>query len=212
MLHVDCITFGPFQENTYILHDATRECVIIDPGCYTPEEKKELASFVESRELTPVKLLLTHGHIDHVLGNAFVADRYKVPLEMNELDLPGMRAVPVYGQQWGIYADPSPEPSVLLKEGDVVSFGNTRLEVLFTPGHSAGSICFYNRESQIVIGGDVLFYQSIGRTDLPGGDYATLIRSIREKLLPLGPEVKVYPGHGGSTSMGYEEKHNPFLK
>jgi hydroxyacylglutathione hydrolase len=211
MLKIDRITFGPFQENTYILHDGSKECVIVDPGCYMNEEKQALASFISRNELKPVKLLLTHSHIDHVMGNAFVTGQYNIPLEMNELDLDGLRAVPVYGQRYGLFPEPSPEPSTFLVEGDVVSFGNTELEVLFTPGHSPGSICFYHRESESLIAGDVLFRQSIGRTDLPGGNHQALIASIKTKLFPLGDNVTVYPGHGESTRMGYEKKHNPFL-
>jgi hydroxyacylglutathione hydrolase len=211
MLQISCITFGPFQENTYILYDETQECAVVDPGCYTREEKNELVSFIEKHGLKPVKILLTHSHIDHVLGNAFLAEKYGIPIEMNEIDLPGLRAVPVYGQQYGIYADPSPEPSVFLNECDITTFGSSSLEVLFTPGHSPGSICFFSKEAESVISGDVLFYGSIGRTDLPGGNYQTLISSIKTKLFPLGDNVKVYSGHGPATTVGFEKKSNPFL-
>ena len=211
MISVKLFTFGPFQENTYVLFNETKDCIIIDPGCYEPNEKRQLADFIESKNLKPVKLLNTHSHIDHILGNNFVAGKYKLILEMHELDVPLLKAAPSYGQMWGIQAEPSPEPGVLLKEGDEVSFGNSKLKVIETPGHSAGSISFFNKETNFVIGGDVLFYGSIGRTDLPGGDFDTLIRSIKEKLFPLGDECKVYSGHGPATTIGFEKDNNPFL-
>ncbi len=211
MITVKSFTFGPFEENTYILFDETRECIIMDPGCYDQNEKRELAGFIESEKLKPVKLINTHAHIDHILGNNFVAGKYSIQLEMNEHDVALLKAAPTYGQMWGINAEPSPEPHTLLNEGDVVKFGNSTFEVLFTPGHSAGSISFYSRADNFVIAGDVLFNGSIGRTDLPGGDFDTLIRSIKEKLFPLGDSCKVYSGHGPETSIGFERENNPFL-
>lgn len=211
MITVNSFTFGPFEENTYVLHDETMQCIILDPGCYTADEKRELADFIEINKLKPVKLINTHAHIDHMLGNNFVAGKYNLKLEMNEHDVKLLKAAPTYGQMWGINAEPSPDPDVLLKEGDVVQFGNSKLEVLFTPGHSEGSISFYCREDDFVIAGDVLFYGSIGRTDLPGGNFDTLISSIKEKLFPLGDSCKVYSGHGPETSIGFEKENNPFL-
>ena len=211
MTEVKSFTFNPFQENTYVLYDETKECVIIDPGCYTIEEKKELESFIAKENLKPVKLLLTHGHIDHILGNNFVTGKYKLDIEMHEQDVALLKAALTYGEMWGIRCEPSPEAKTLLKEGDKIIFGNTTLEIFFTPGHSLGSICFYNRKDNFVIGGDVLFNGSIGRTDLPGGDFDTLIRSINEKLFPLDDATKVYSGHGPHTTIGHERKSNPFL-
>jgi hydroxyacylglutathione hydrolase len=211
MITIHYFTFNGFQENTYILYDETKQCVIIDPGCYSNEEQNILASFITENELTPVKLLNTHCHIDHVLGNNFVANKYKVGLEMHEKDLPTLHATPEYGHLYGFHIEPSPEPTVLLNEGDVVSFGNSQLQVLFTPGHSAGHIVFVNEEQKFVIGGDVLFYGSIGRTDLPGGDYDTLIDSINTKLLTLEDDYQVYSGHGQKTNIGFERINNPFL-
>ncbi len=211
MITVKFFTFGPFEENTYVLYDETKECIIIDPGCYDANEKHELAEFIESKKLRPVRLLNTHAHIDHILGNNFVAGKYHLKLEMNERDIGILKAAPTYGQMWGIQAEPSPEPEVLLSESDEVRFGNSSLKVLFTPGHSEGSISFYSSENNFVIAGDVLFNGSIGRTDLPGGDFDTLIRSIREKLFPLGDDCTVYPGHGPVTTIGFEKENNPFL-
>jgi len=211
MIQIDFFTFNPFQENTYILSDETKECLVIDPGCYDSFEKDELERFITDQNLKPVKLLNTHCHIDHVLGNKFVADKYKLPLELNSKEVPLLKAVKEYAPQYGIYCEPSPEAAVFLNEGDRVRFGNSELKVLFTPGHSPGSICFFNEKEKFIISGDVLFQMSIGRTDLPGGDYDTLIKSIREKLFVLDDDIKVYPGHGPMTNIGFEKKNNPFL-
>lgn len=211
MITIQSFTFNPFSENMYILYDETKEALIIDPGCYTQPEKDELAKFISETGLKPVKLLNTHAHIDHVLGNNFVAGKYGLKLEMHEADADLLRSAPVYGQMWGIKPEPSPEPSVFLKEGDVVRFGNSKLDVLFTPGHCPGSITFFSKDEKFAIVGDVLFYGSIGRTDLPGGNHELLISSIREKLFPLGDNMVVYPGHGPSTTIGFEKQHNPFL-
>ena len=211
MIAVNVFTFNPFQENTYILSDETKECIIIDPGCYDSFEKDELASFIENQKLKPVRLINTHCHIDHVLGNKFVSDKYKLQVELNMLEIPFLRAVTDYAPQYGIFCEPAPEPFALLNEGDIIKFGNSKLNVLFTPGHSPGEICLYSETDKFVIAGDVLFQMSIGRTDLPGGNYDTLIKSIREKLFTLPDEVTVYPGHGPSTTIGFEKKNNPFL-
>ncbi len=213
MTLVATFTFNPFQENTYVLHDDTKECIIIDPGCYTAVEKKQLTDFIQEKELRPVRLINTHCHLDHVFGNHFVASTYQLGLEIHRGELPVLQASPQVSMMYGVpFPEPSPEPTSFLEAGDTVEFGNTKLEVLFTPGHSPASISFYCRENQFVIAGDVLFRESIGRTDLPGGDFNVLIQSIREQLFPLGDEVTVYSGHGPSTSIGYEKKANPFLK
>jgi glyoxylase-like metal-dependent hydrolase (beta-lactamase superfamily II) len=210
-MQVKIFTFNPFSENTYVLYDETKECVIIDPGCSNSAEEKKLTDFIETNELKPVKLLNTHGHIDHVLGNRFVADKYNLKLEANKLEEAGILATDSYASMYGMHAPRSPKPGIYLNEGDTVKFGNTSLKVLFTPGHSAGHIVFFNEENKIIIGGDVLFRESIGRTDLPGGDYETLIKSIKEKLFVLEDAITVYPGHGPETTIGYEKLYNPFL-
>ncbi|REJ85244.1 MAG: MBL fold metallo-hydrolase [Bacteroidetes bacterium] len=211
MIKVQSFTFNPFAENTFVLHDESKEAIIIDPGCYDESEKKELAAYIETMGLKPVKLINTHTHIDHILGNNFVSGKYKLELWMHKDDEQLLKAVSVYGQTWGINCEPSPDPSHFLNEGDVLHFGNSELKVLFTPGHSPGSISFYSVEDRFVIAGDVLFQGSIGRTDLPGGDYDQLIESIKTKLLTLGDDVIVYCGHGPETKIGNERRHNPFL-
>jgi hydroxyacylglutathione hydrolase len=211
MINVHHFTFNGFQENTYILFDETKSCVIIDPGCYSNEEQAVLANYIAENELVPVKLLNTHCHIDHVLGNRFVAEKYNIGLEMHAKDLPTLHATPEYGHTFGFNVDPSPEPTTLLEDGDVVQFGNSKLSVLFTPGHSAGHIVFVSHEDKFVVNGDVLFYGSIGRTDLPGGDHATLIESIHSQLMTLPLDYTVYTGHGQSTTIGFEKSNNPFI-
>lgn len=212
MAQVVCLTFNPFEENTYLLYDDTKECIIIDPGCYTEQEKRELARTIETLQLRPVRLINTHCHLDHIFGNHFVATTYGLPLEIHRGELPVLERAPQAAAMYGVpFPEPSPAPSAFIEAGDVVTFGNTQLEVLLTPGHSPASLSFFCRADQFLIAGDVLFQGSIGRTDLPGGDYNTLIRSIREQLLPLGDEVTAYPGHGPATTIGFERLHNPFL-
>jgi len=207
------LTFNPFQENTYIVSDDTGECIIFDPGCYTAAERTQLKTFIENQQLTPVRLINTHCHLDHIFGNAFVAKTYGLELEIHRGELPVLASVPQVCQMYGIQLpEPSPEAGKFIEEGDIIYFGNTELKTLFTPGHSPASISFYCEANQFVIAGDVLFYQSIGRTDLPGGDMATLLGSIKEQLFPLGDAVVVHPGHGPDTSIGYEKANNLFLK
>lgn len=211
MITVQSFTFGPFQENMYILYDETLECIIIDPGCYDQAERIELADFIEEKKLKPVKLINTHCHLDHVFGNGFVAGKYNLKLEINKLDKQVLDSFLMTASLYGLNADPSPQPSVYLEEGDKIKFGQSELEILFTPGHSPGSITFYNRDQKFMIAGDVLFHGSIGRTDLPGGNYQTLIDSIKNKLFPLGDDYTVYNGHGPTTTTGFERLNNPFL-
>lgn len=210
-MEIACLTFNPFQENTYILYDESKECVIIDPGCSDVNERKVLEQFIIDADLKPVRLINTHCHIDHILGNKFVAELYDLPLEIHEGEVVVLEAGTNVSQMYGIPYDPSPSASSFIKEGEEVKFGNTVLKSLFTPGHSPASLSFYNADDNILIAGDVLFRESIGRTDLPGGDYDTLIRSIKEQLLVLPDETKVFPGHGPSTTIGHERVNNPFL-
>ena len=214
MAEVIKLTFNPFQENTYIIYDETKECTIIDPGCYTPAERQMLSDAIREHSLRPVRLINTHCHLDHVFGNQYVADTYGLKLEIHEGELIVLNAAPQSALLYGL-AMPneqlSPPPGSYLKEGEQIKFGNTTLDILFTPGHSPASISFYCEKDRFVIAGDVLFLGSIGRTDLPGGNFDTLIKSIMEQLIPLGDEVIVYSGHGPETSIGYEKVHNPFL-
>jgi len=210
-MDIAIFTFNPFAENTYITYDDSKECVIFDPGCSNSDEQRQLTDFIESNGLKPVKLVNTHCHIDHVLGNKFISEKYGLPLVSHKGEVGVLAMQPQISTMYGIAYDPSPDISEYLDDGDTLVFGNTALKVLFTPGHSPASISFYNEEAGIVIGGDVLFQGSIGRTDLPGGDFETLAKSIREKLYVLPDDVVVYCGHGPSTTIGVEKKTNPFV-
>ncbi len=212
MTEVVQLTFNPFQENTYLLYDDTKQAVVIDPGCLEAWEKRELERTIEQLNLTPVRLLNTHCHLDHVFGNRFVAEKYNLSLEIHSGEIPVLERAPQAALLYGVpYPELSPAPGNFIEDGGFIEFGNTRLEAILTPGHSPASLSFFCKESNFLIAGDVLFYGSIGRTDLPGGDYDTLIESIVNRLLPLGDEVKVYPGHGKATTIGFEKRHNPFL-
>lgn len=211
MIHIQTFTFNPYQENTYLLYDDTLECVIIDPGMYDREEQDIILKFIAEYKLKPVLLLNTHCHIDHVLGNKFVYDTYGLLPQFHEGELPLLAAVVSYAPQMGFAYEASPIPEQFLKENDVISFGNSELEVRFAPGHSPAHICFYNKTDRFLIGGDVLFYMSIGRTDLPGGDSDQLKRSIQTQLFVLPEDCKVYPGHGQPTTIGFEKRNNPYL-
>ena len=186
MLNVKSFTFNPFQENTYVLYDETKECIIIDPGCYEKEEEDTLVEFIEKNELQVKLLLNTHCHIDHVLGNYFVKNKFNVDLGIHPMEEPVLKAVQAYAPNYGFSKYSSTSADVFLKEGERVSFGDQELDVIFAPGHSPGHVCFYSIPDKILIGGDVLFRNSIGRTDLPGGDQNTLITSIQEKLFLIG--------------------------
>ena len=210
MLSIQIFPFNPFSENTYVVSDESRDAVIIDPGCYTKEEQRELVSYIDAQQLNVKFILNTHGHIDHVLGNDFAKDKYKAPLVISKMDEATMRSVKAYAPLYGFDAYREAEPDKLISEGDLITFGKTEWKVFFLPGHSPGHIGFYDEKEKVVFSGDVLFAQSIGRTDLPGGNFETLIQSIQKKIFALPDEVIVYPGHGPSTSIGEEKISNPF--
>jgi glyoxylase-like metal-dependent hydrolase (beta-lactamase superfamily II) len=210
-MQIKKFTFNPIQENMYVVYDETKECIIIDPGCYFHHEREELADFISDNNLKPVKLINTHCHLDHICGNKYVAETWKLKLEANKLDEYNLQRSIEAGILYNMPIEPSPPIEVDLKEGEEIQFGNSRLSILFTPGHSSGSISFYSEEHKFLIAGDVLFRMSIGRTDLPGGDFDTLISTIKTKLFILPKDTVVYSGHGDETTIGDEMKHNPFL-
>ena len=212
MPNVHALTFNPFQENTYVIWDDSQECAIIDPGCMDSSEQNQLVKFIESEGLKPTHLILTHGHVDHVLGVAFVKEKYGLAPIMHKLDVQGYLAVPNYAQSFGFMGVKVIDPVSFLEHEDVVTIGKTHWKVIFTPGHTPGEVCLYHEESKQLIAGDVLFQGSIGRTDLPGGDHSALIESIKTELFCLPDDVKVYSGHGPTTSIGYERQYNPFLQ
>lgn len=209
---VQKFTFNPFQENTYVVHDG-KVCVIIDPGCHTHEEHNELVRFIEDEHLTPVALLLTHAHIDHVLGCDFVLKKYNIDFYVHEEGLSVLHSVPNYAHVYGFlgYVPPS-EPNKFFEDGELLSFGKLNFEVRYAPGHAPGHVVFYNSDRNFVINGDVLFAGSFGRVDLPGGDMDLLKHSIEEKLFTLPEETIVYCGHGPETTIGREKVSNYILQ
>jgi hydroxyacylglutathione hydrolase len=211
MLTVKTFVFNPVQENTYVLSDEKDACIIIDPGCYFGNERAAIQEYIEQQGLSPQMLLNTHCHLDHVFGNKWVHDSWNLPLHLHEKEVPVLAVAPEMGLAWGMPFENYRGERIFLTPGDTVSLGAHRLKILFLPGHSPGSVGFHCAEQGFLIGGDVLFRESIGRTDLPGGDHMTLLRSIREELWPLPEDTIVCPGHGEPTTIGWEKAHNPFL-
>lgn len=203
-------TFNPFQTNCYVCHDAG-EAVIVDPSSTNPREHQAVLDYIAREGLVVRHLLLTHAHIDHIFGCAFFAAHFGQGWQMHRGDLPLLRHAEDQARLFGVAVEPPPEPGVFLEEGDTVTFGGATWEVLHTPGHSPGSVSFYDRATGAVVAGDVLFMGSIGRTDLWQGSLPELMASIYQKLVPLGDDVRVYPGHGPATTIGRERRTNPFL-
>ncbi|MDH3710391.1 MAG: MBL fold metallo-hydrolase [Cyclobacteriaceae bacterium] len=210
MIHIQTFIFGPFQENTYIIHDHSGVGAIFDPGCYEKSEQDQLLQYVEAQNIKIDKVINTHCHIDHVLGNEFVKKHFQAPLLIPALEDPVLKAVQVYAASYGFPQYQEAEVDEFLSEEDELVIGETPWKILFVPGHSPGHLAFYQEEAQVCLGGDVLFNGSIGRTDLPGGDYQTLIDSIHQKIFALDDDVTVYSGHGPSTTVGHEKQTNPF--
>ena len=212
MIEVKQLTYNPFQENTFVLTDDSDECVIIDPGCYEEHERANIKSIITDAGVIPTLLLNTHCHIDHVLGNKFIKDTYSIPLWIHEKDLMLLDNLEMVANMYGIpNVQTSPKPDHYMNHGDQIKFGNSVLDVVFVPGHAPGPVAFISHEDKFVIGGDCLFMQSIGRTDLPGGNHQELLDSIRREFFTLPDDYKVYCGHGQPTSIGYEKENNPFL-
>jgi glyoxylase-like metal-dependent hydrolase (beta-lactamase superfamily II) len=210
-MQIKIFEINPFQENTYIIADEFGECTIIDPGFYHQSERRLLDSFLDEKGWKPTQIIQTHAHLDHVFGCKYVAETYGIGLYLHKAELPVLQAATQVASMYGVACEDPPKPAGFLEEGDKISMGGKEWDIFFTPGHSPGGICFYQPEEQILICGDVLFAGSIGRTDLPGGDFNTLISSIKNKLLTLPDEVKAYPGHGPYTTIGRERLSNPFL-
>ena len=211
MAKVKSFLNNPYLEHTYIMYDESGECAIIDPGMDTAFDQNSVVNFIKIHDLKPVLLLNTHCHIDHVLGNKFVFDQYGLKPKFHKGQLAQLERIVSYAPAIGIRYEVSPLPDEYLPETGIIQFGNTTFELIFAPGHSPAHLCFYDKDSKILMGGDVLFKGTIGRTDLPGGDHDLLIKNIKEKLFILPDECVVYPGHGAETTIGLEKKTNPYF-
>lgn len=211
MITVKTFVFNPFSENTYILYDESKECIIIDPGCFDKKEQNEIIDFISSNKLVPKYILITHGHIDHVLGIEFLKNALQIPvwIPMEEEDT--YNAVPTYASSYGFDGYKHSAADYLIEDGEMMQFGDSSLETISAPGHSVGHVAFVNKDENICIGGDILFSGSIGRVDLPGGDYDTLISSIKTRIFVLNESMVVYPGHGPTTTIKQEKATNPFF-
>lgn len=211
-IHVRAYTFNPFQENTYLVYDDAKNALIVDPGCFSLEEKEVLTNYIAQEGLTVHAILNTHCHIDHVFGNAFLSNKYNVKIITHKGELKTLEMAALSAQMYGFkgYED-SPIPSIFVEEGDTISFGNISFQVIFAPGHSCAHIAFYNPENKILLGGDILFKGSFGRYDLPGGDLETLKTSITTKIFTLPEDTIVFSGHGPTTTIGEEKNTNPIL-
>ncbi|MGO1520102.1 MAG: MBL fold metallo-hydrolase [Sphingobacterium sp.] len=211
MLQIKTFVFNPYQENTYVLYDENKNCIVIDPGMHNHREENEFKNFIDGNQLIPTQLINTHGHIDHVLGNHFVCETYNLIPQFHQEELPLIIQVQNYAPQMGIRYEPSPIPETFLQEGDRIQLGKEELTLILAPGHSPGHLCLYSAAHHFLIGGDVLFRGSIGRTDLPAGSHQQLLDSISHKIYTLPEETIVYPGHGPVTGIGEEKRSNPFI-
>lgn len=212
MLTLQVFTFSPIRENTYVLFNEQRQAIIIDPGCYFTAEEEMLQNYIQSEGLQPTLLLNTHCHLDHVFGNRWVHQTYGLELHIHAGEKIVLERAPISGENWGLPFTNYSGPLHFIKEGDRIALGNDELQVIETPGHSPASVCFFCEAQEILIAGDVLFRESIGRTDLPGANHEVLLQSIRQKLWPLPNTTAVYPGHGSATTIGYEKINNPHLQ
>ena len=211
-MEIYSFVFNPIDVNTYILSDKSGECAIIDCGCYDSDEFSRLTAFIDEKRLRPVLLLNTHCHLDHIFGDGFVLGKYHISALCHRDDVLNRKRAVNHALMFGLTMEDPPEPAGFLTDGQKISFGETELTSIHVPGHAAGSLAFYSEKDKAVFTGDALFAGSIGRTDLPGGNYETLINSITKKLFILPPETVVYPGHGDKTSVETEIKTNPFFK
>lgn len=203
--------FSPIDVNTYILADKSGECAILDCGCYNKEEFQLLEIFLTGNNLKPVLLLNTHCHLDHIFGNKFMLEKYNLRTFSSELEEGNRKNAAQHAMLFGLSMDESPEPAGFISNNQIVKFAGIELKALHVPGHTAGSLAFYNEKDDVVFTGDALFAGSIGRTDLPGGSYGTLIDSIKNQLFVLPPSTVVYSGHGNETTIGNEMRSNPFF-
>jgi hydroxyacylglutathione hydrolase len=205
-MKIKIFPFNPFQVNTYVVYDETGECMIVDAASYSSSEENMLKKFITDNQLIPVLLVNTHTHIDHILGNNFVSDTWGLKPVIHKDGLPFIENAVNFATTYGFEIAEPVKPEEFVLDGEVLTFGNQEFRILETPGHAAGSICLYNEKENLVIAGDVLFHNSIGRTDLPTGNFDVLAKSIYQKLFTLPDKTIVYCGHGSSTTIGDEKK------
>ncbi len=210
MIKLATLTFNPFGENTYILFDETKKCVIVDAGCYTEQERQVLGAFIAKNGLEPTWALNTHGHVDHICGVEFVKRQWGVPFALHGNDRPILEMAHCYADM-GFDVEAVPEVECDLAEVKTIAFGNSELQIIHTPGHTPGHVSIYAPEAELLLTGDLLFKESIGRTDLPGGDYSSLMDSIIERVIPLGSDTRIFPGHGSHSTVAHEVMFNPFI-
>lgn len=211
MIKITSLVFNPFQENTYIVSAPGGECLIVDAGNYSAGEDRKLSAAIEEMGLRPVMAFNTHGHVDHLLGVNYVKERFGVPFALHGDDMFLAESAVQHGKIYGFDVAEPPSPDVDLKGMEEIALGELRLQIIHTPGHTPGHVCLFDPESRSLFCGDTLFRESIGRTDLPGGDYSWIMQSILEKIVPLGGDVTIYPGHGPSSTIGHEVLYNPFI-
>lgn len=212
MLTIQSFTFNGFAENTYLLINEKKQCWIIDPGMYDATETAYLDQYIADNGLQPQAVINTHTHIDHIFGVQAMMDKYNIPFGIHEQDQPVLAGAVGAAMLFGFKLGAAPKPTFFIKEGAPLMLGDDEIDVRFTPGHSPGSISFYYAPGKWVVAGDALFQGSIGRTDLPGGNFDTLINAIRTQLFTLPEETTVYSGHGPATAIGNEKMYNPFLQ
>ncbi|MBT3385729.1 MAG: MBL fold metallo-hydrolase [Prolixibacteraceae bacterium] len=211
MIKVEKFEVNPLRENSFVLSDESGECVFVDPGFFYREERREIKEYIADNKLKPIKIINTHCHFDHIMGVEFIRNEYKIPLCAHADDAFWINKASEQGQMFGFDMKPVAPIDYFLNEKETLTFGDSLLEIIHIPGHSPGHIVFYNNENNFLIAGDVLFYGSIGRSDLPGGDHETLISNIKNKLFQLPGNTKVFCGHGPETTLGFEKSTNPFL-
>jgi len=211
MLTIHSFCFNAFQENTYVIYNEKKNAMIVDPGCYLKNEQDELSGFISENKLKPTLLLNTHCHLDHVFGNNFVSEQYGLTAHFHKNEQAVIDRLPQGGERWGVPCEPYKGPVQYIEQDEIIQLDEASFQVLLTPGHSPGSVCFYNKQQDFMIGGDLIFKDGVGRTDLPGCNPLDLINSIRTQILPLPDTMTIYAGHGPETTLGREKKANPYI-